>query len=93
MATFQELAKQYGLQLLNASDKEAEIKRIVSAIRGLTYENTNEPISSAHVGQILELMRSLPSVMDTTEGFTIRASDNTEYISLVDTISDILKED
>ena len=83
MASFQELAQMYGQRLANASDKMAEAQRIVAEIKAVVYSTSGKPLTNVDKKRIAALMGSPDG-----EGIRIRASDNAEYLAMVNYIID-----
>lgn len=77
--TLNELVKKYRTRLMAASNKKAELERIIQEINNLTYSETGKPISQETKRNILEKLRE-EAVCESTTQF---AQDNTEFLELL----------
>jgi hypothetical protein len=78
MATVEELAKSYARELKSAYDTKHAADQIFARIEGLTYVETNKPISEADKRKLLKLMQA-----NIQGDIAFKEADNTSYLALL----------
>lgn len=82
MATLEELAKQYGDEILKSNNQKEIAKKIAKNIKNLTYSETKKPITQIDIDKLvnalIEYLKSHKSEISLEENFGY--SKNYDYV-------------